>query len=83
MGTITLTGLGVIFGEIAATGTYTIPTGHPFTATDGSEYEVVIVEGAGSVDITSKTQNDFDVTTTGGVRFMIIPNLPADKAHID
>ena len=49
---------------ITASGTETLPTTCKFSTAD--EYEVVTVEGNGSVDAASKTATAFDYTVIAG-----------------
>lgn len=79
-----LQGIHPIRLTIAATGTVTIPTGHPFTDVTGRDYEVVVVEGLGSVDPGTKTQDDFDFTVVDGpCVVLILTDGAGDKAHVN
>lgn len=57
---------------VAASGTVTLPSNWG-NITDGDDYDVVCVEGVGSLDEGTKTATDFDVTTTGAAVFRVYP----------
>ena len=69
--------------KVTVSGTVTLPSNFGFTATDGSEYDVICVEGVGTVDEGTKTEVDFDVTVTGAsATFRVLPKKIGAVAQV-
>jgi len=59
--------------SLAASGNVTLPLNFNFTATDGSDYDVIIYEGVGTVTAASKTNLLFAVVCTGAIKGKVMP----------